>query len=126
MGSAVENSAANVAAPAQGNVRVISLSTTATAATSLTEFMAGNDTASKMKRPRWITFTCSERIYILFGDANVVAPDDTQTSGTARCWEVPADTPFHVRLTRDTTHFRVKAASGTPKLRYYPSDNTGE
>lgn len=120
MGSAIENSAANIAAPKMGNIRVLAVTTSASAIQNVTEFLAGASTGYK---PRWITFICDVAWYVTCGSTSTITdPDSTATTTDARTWRVPADQPFAVRVTKDTAYFKARgSAAGT--LRWYPSDN---
>ena len=122
MGSAIENGAANVSGPIEGQIRVLALTTSASAVQDLTEFMAD----SSLRRGEvWVTFVCSARWYMTCGSTSTITdPDSTSTSGNGRCWEIPADVPFPFRVTKKTAYFKARG-SASANLRWTVSENRG-
>ena len=54
-------------------------------------------------------FICDVDFYITFGDASMVAPDETAVTGNARCMMWPAKTPLPVFISgHNDGHFRAK------------------
>lgn len=99
------SNAEHVTAPQVGKTNVVAVSTTATAAID-----SGVERGSQ-----FITIISSVRLYVVFAPksdtTSLPAPDETQTSGTQRCWEIPPDTEWHRELSPESRYFRLKGAS---------------
>jgi hypothetical protein len=108
MSSSEEILAASVTPPRQGKINVINISTTPSAAIAL---------PTKAPTGAFLQARSDVKWYVIFGDANVDAPDETATSGDQRCWEITADEEWHRFVSNGDTHFRVKG-SATGVLRY--------
>lgn len=110
--SAALVAAAEVKPPEEGNVRVVSITTTS-AATAIDAGFYG----------RQITFQAqTEDVFIVFGDSAAEA-DNTATSGDTRCAVIPSgqERSYFLRRNSDITHFAAETASGTATLRYFIS-----
>lgn len=103
------NAASVIKAPTEGNINVVSLSTSASSAVDLGDSLGYT----------WLHFIADQDFYITFGDSSSVTdPDETATSGGGRTWYVPSGTIFSVQYNLRSRYMKHKgAASGT--LRWY-------
>lgn len=114
MSSASVTAAVEVKPPVEGNITVIS-STTTSAATAIPDEWRG----------RQVTFLVTgDSVNIVFGDSSVEA-DPTATSGDTRCWKLldGAEKDFFIRKNPDpsVTHFALESDNSTVLVRAYAS-----
>ncbi len=121
MGSAIENGAANVAAPKQGSIRVLGLTTTASATQDISDLMGGT---APNKAERWVTFYCDVLCYITHNSSSTITnPDPALTTGNGRTWPLAAGVEKHYRITNDTKYFKAIVPTATGTLRWVVSEN---
>ena len=101
-----------VIAPTQGNIYVLSVTTSASS-----EQDIGIDEADKSQ---YWTFVCDVDCYVTFGGSTVTDPDETTASGDGRTWLLSAGQPQAFVLDRGSRYFKAKG-SASGKLRYYAS-----
>lgn len=118
MGDVLQRAARNVA-PKQGQVLVEASSATATTATDVLTAL-GDGTAKEM----YATFAAEvQDFWILLGDANVVAPDETTTdTGTSQCYIIPAGQERSWMLGQSRRYMRHKSAATGGYLRIHRSE----
>ena len=106
--SAITNQADFVSAPEEGQIRVLALSTSASALQTVAEFVG-----------HYVSFVCDADFYITFGSvAAVTDPDETTAAGNGRTWFCAGGQRHDFRITQRTAGFKAKASAGTPKLRW--------
>lgn len=103
--------ASRVLAPKEDTINVESVSTSASSAV---------DTGVSNGPGAYFTFETDVEVFLIFGTSGVSAPDETATSGSQRCYRVPADSEKSFLITPGTAHFRHKG-SASGKLRWYRS-----
>jgi hypothetical protein len=119
MTTVAEREAADVSAPVEDSIWVISATTSASTEQDLD---AAGYFGGTTWGPQFLTFISSARFYITFkAMTGVTDPDSTATTTGARTWEVPADQPFSVRVSRATRRFFKVRGSATQLIRLYPS-----
>lgn len=109
--------AAFIPPPTEGNIEVLSLTTSASSEQELS--------VPQSSEGRYVHFIADVVWYVTFstnGHVNnrseVADPDENATSGDGRTWRIPADTVLAIVPTRITRFFKAKgSASGT--LRWY-------
>lgn len=129
--SRADHQAADISAPVEGSIFVLAITTAASAEQDFTSSSYFNNGTIA---PQFITMKCSVRWYITFKDVTgVTNPDETQTSGNGRTWEVAPDEPFCVRIgansasaggaagTLDLRRFFKVKGSASANLRFYAS-----
>lgn len=109
--------AAEVPAPKAGNIEVVAITDTSTAAI---------DTGIEQGTV-WHTFLAqSNDVFIIHGEAAMAAADATTVTGNGRTWMIPANTTMDYKVNVRTRFFRAICASGdTATLRYYRSFGYG-
>lgn len=68
--------------------------------------------------PVFFTMIAEASGWIKFGASDVAAPDETDTSGTGRCYRFVKDVEFTKELNSAQTHFRIKG-EGAANVRWY-------
>lgn len=109
--------AAFIPPPTEGNIEVLSLTTSASAEQELS--------VPQSSEGRYVHFIADVAWYVTFSDdGNVVGrsavtdPSESATTGDGRTWRVPADTVLAIVPTRITRFFKAKG-SGSGTLRWY-------
>ena len=108
-----EKMAAAILPPRQGDIRVLAITTSASAVQD-SEVSSG---------PHFITLICETAFYITFtaNGTNVITdPDGTATSGNARTMLVPANQPTPFIVSQMERYFKVRG-TGAGTLRWYLS-----
>jgi hypothetical protein len=122
--SRADHQAADISGPAEGSIWVLGLTTAASAEQ---DFASASYFNLATFSPQFVTMKCSVRWYITMKDVTgVTSPDETQTSGAARTWEVAPDEPFPVRVAPGLRQFWKAKGSATANLRIYPSSANNE
>lgn len=108
-------SACGVRAPRQGELGVVAVTTSASAA---------QDTGVTSGGPRWVTFKADVNCYITFGvdgTTTITDPDGTAVSGNGRTWELTAGIPEPFLISSKVDRYFKVRGTGAGYVRWYGS-----